>query len=176
VERNSKKRVVAIFMIGLFTLSCSLLNLGGAEVPIEALTQSATPIDETPEFDDALNTEDAETLQVPTSPSIRVAHDFTLTSCTVTEYTDRKCTCGDTDGTVEISDSEVIMQFVGREKFTFSKQDADTYTHSNNYGASSLSVSTLTLDDDGFLYITEVYDVSDNTHVCTYHKIGTYNK
>lgn len=68
------------------------------------------------------------------------------------------------------------MQFVGREKFTFSKQASGSYTHSRNYGESRLSISTLTLNDNGFLYITEVYDTSDNTHMCTYDKIGTYTK
>jgi hypothetical protein len=114
--------------------------------------------------------------QAATSPSMAGVHQFTLTSCTVTEYADTNCTCGDTDGVIEIFDNEVTMQFVGRGKFTFSKQDSDSYTHSNHYGVSSLAISTLTLNENGFLHMTEVYDTSDNTHICTYHKIGTYTK
>ena len=63
MKRNIKKRTVAIFIIGLFTLSCSLLNLGGAEGPAEALTQHADPIEETPNGATATNTIETATLQ-----------------------------------------------------------------------------------------------------------------
>ena len=61
MKRNIKKRTVAIFIIGLFTLSCSLLNLGGAEGPPEALTQYANPIEETSNDAIATNTNEAAT-------------------------------------------------------------------------------------------------------------------
>ena len=58
-----KKRIVAIFMIGLFTLSCTLLNLGGSEVPIETSTQPENPNEEFPNIATATNTKEAVTSQ-----------------------------------------------------------------------------------------------------------------
>jgi len=43
MKRIIKKRTVVIFIIGLFNLSCTLLNLGGAEVPTEVLPPIANP-------------------------------------------------------------------------------------------------------------------------------------
>ena len=41
MKRSIKKTIVFIFIIGLFTLSCTALNLGGAEVSTEVSPPSA---------------------------------------------------------------------------------------------------------------------------------------
>jgi hypothetical protein len=103
-------------------------------------------------------------------------YQFTITSCNVTQYADRNCNCGDTDGVIEISGDEITIQFYDRGKILFIRQDSGGYTNSRNWGEANLSLSTLTLNDDGFIYITEVHDTSAGKHICTFNKTGKFIK
>ena len=73
MKKNISKRIVVIFIIGLFTLACSLLNLGDVEVPAGASTQSADPIEEIPNDATATNTNEAVTPQAETATVYEIA-------------------------------------------------------------------------------------------------------
>lgn len=105
-----------------------------------------------------------------TSPAHEGTYNFTITSCNVTQYSDTICRCGDTDGVVEITGTEAIIQFIGRGKIIFLKTDKNTYENSRTWGEANLSIATLTLNDAGFLDVTEIYNTSTDTHLCTLEK------
>lgn len=92
----------------------------------------------------------------------------------MTAYTDRSCNYGDTEGVIVINGDEITIEFIDRTEIAFLKQDDDSYGNSRYWGEANMSISTITLQKGGFLFVTEVYNTTDNSHICTFEKSGEY--
>jgi hypothetical protein len=193
---NLKKRLSLIALICTFVLSCSaaqrvILGIAGVQGQVDSLTQIANPVEHPPIAEDDL-TPTPKIYVTPTSETTTPdcadpnatsdqcpqggTRRFTITTCNVTEYGGNKCTCGYTEGTIDVSDDQVLIQYDAGGKQTFNKQGQNQYTETHAWGENNLSISTLTLNDNGFLMITETYDASSNTLKCKFDKTGTFGK
>jgi hypothetical protein len=191
-----KKSLSLIALICTLALSCSaaqrlLLEIAGVQGQVDSLTHIANPVEHSP-IAEADLTPTPKIYITPTAgtttpdctdpnstsdqcPQVGTRH-FTITTCNVTEYSGRNCSCGYTEGTIDVSDDQVLIQYDAGGKQTFKKQGQNQYTETHAWGESNLSISTLTLNDNGFHMITETYDTSDNTLICKFEKTGIFGK
>lgn len=166
MKREMKVSLFCLCLLLASSLACSQEYFPRAtEVPTSPPTASPTAPPA------AVATEPP--LAEPAAPAL---HSFTHLSCIVTEYTDRSCSCGVSDGIIEIKGDTVVIVYAQLVPMTFERQEGTTsvYTYSSRWGESNLSEHTLTLTANGFVLLTEIYDTNADVLLCTIDKIGTY--